>query len=95
MVNKCSVYLCPTKPRSKLSFFPFPLNNPELCGQWIQTCCRDEPDWTPDSGSRVCEAHFTEVDYETVPFGKTFRKKLREGMTVLILQLNMAYQNMN
>jgi hypothetical protein len=33
----------------------------------------------PVASSRVCEVHFTEVDYETIPYGKTFRKKLREG----------------
>lgn len=77
---KCSVNLCPGKAKSK---FPFPHNNHELCSQWIQTCCQDDPNWTPNPASRVCEVHFNEIDFEIVPYGKTFRKKLREGETNL------------
>jgi hypothetical protein len=73
---KCAINYCTGKAKAK---FPFPLNHPELCSQWIQTCCQDDPTWTPNQTSRVCEGHFTEVDYEIVPYGKAFRKKLRDG----------------
>ena len=80
---KCSVNFCQSKSRSKLNSFQFPLNDHELCGQWIQTCCNDDPNWTPTQSSRVCEVHFTEVDFEHIPYGKTFRKKLRDGKHLL------------
>ena len=76
----CSACRCNNRSGcGNLSYFRFPIDNPQLCRQWTRNCGRvvqAKPliKWTPTKHSVLCSAHFEESCFEV-----DFYKSLMAG----------------
>ena len=100
MVNKCAAYGCKSGyakqdesivSASKLTFHAFPLNNEELCAQWVKANPRK--DFVPTKNSKICSLHFQPNDFiaERQDSNSQRRKsmtKYRSGWNIYDVELN-------
>ncbi|XP_022164601.1 THAP domain-containing protein 1-like isoform X2 [Myzus persicae] len=87
----CAAYGCSNrrKPDGGLSFFGFPLDNPELLKQWLQAMKRKQ--FTPSQYSKICSEHFLSSDILDRP--GTYKKHLKpDAVPTLFPAMPSYYQ---
>lgn len=77
MVYKCSVPNCRSgyegEEKKKVSFFSFPLKNPDLLCKWVR--CIHRKNFKPTKNHRVCSLHFREDDFQIARSDSNLRRK--------------------